>query len=73
MQLSTNELKNVVAGILGVMDYAERVAALPDCNTCGKVKACEYLPKPGESVRINCPLWEQPGQIAPPVQQGAQE
>lgn len=58
MTLSTSELKNVVAGILGIMDYAERVNALPDCNDCGKAKECEYAPKPGEYTRINCPLHE---------------
>ena len=36
-------------------DYYDRVASLPDCNDCGR-GACEYKPRWGEQVRINCPL-----------------
>ena len=36
--------------------YSDRVAAMNDCNNCGAA-ACEYRPRPGEAVRINCPLW----------------
>lgn len=37
-------------------NYYERITALPDCNTCAiSHLACEYLPEPGQSVRINCP------------------
>ena len=32
------------------------ISRLPDCNTCTDRK-CQYRPKPGELVRINCPLW----------------
>lgn len=28
-----------------------------DCNDCSKTKICRYVPKWGELVRINCPLW----------------
>ena len=38
------------------IQYYDRVSCLPDCNDCGRAKECEYLPKPGEQVRINCPL-----------------
>lgn len=39
--------------------YYERVTFYNDCNNCGKGRKnkCEYLPKPGTMVRINCPLW----------------
>ena len=30
--------------------------SMPNCETCGK--ECEYRVRPGERVRINCPLWE---------------
>ena len=37
---------------------AERISKQPCCNTCGKLKTCEYRPEWGEPTRINCPLWE---------------
>ena len=39
--------------------YYDRVTSYNDCNNCGKGRKnkCEYLPKPGTMVRINCPLW----------------
>lgn len=40
-------------------DYYDRVASLPDCNDCGRWD-CEYKPRWGEQVRINCPLWRGP-------------
>lgn len=42
--------------IADCIQYYERVSCLPDCNDCGRNPECEYLPKPGEQVRINCPL-----------------
>lgn len=33
------------------------IVSNPDCNTC-KNKNCEYRPKPGDTTRFNCPLWE---------------
>ena len=35
----------------------KRVKACHDCNDCGR-SPCEYIPYPGETTRINCPLWE---------------
>lgn len=42
------------------ISYYERTTDLPDCNTCGR-RDCRYKPKLGETVRINCPLWEEEG------------
>lgn len=36
----------------------DHIMALPNCNGCRKQKECEHVPKWGERVRINCPLWE---------------
>ena len=33
-----------------------RVKACHDCNDCGR-PVCEYFPDPGQTTRINCPLW----------------
>ena len=29
-----------------------------DCNICNKKNTCEYVPKPGQMVRYNCPWFE---------------
>lgn len=47
--------RNVCNGC-GYIAHCNMVAELPDCNTCGTAD-CEYKPAPGETVRINCPLW----------------
>lgn len=36
----------------------DQIQDLPDCNTCGR-ENCEYRPRWGEAVRLNCPLWEE--------------
>lgn len=42
----------------GVKCYADQVAGLPNCNDCGAGKTCDFMPKPGQHTRINCPLWQ---------------
>ena len=37
--------------------HSEAVAKLPNCMDCGAAATCEYIPKPGQMARINCPLW----------------
>ena len=53
--------KAIVKALYYVIDcvkFADRVSKLPCCNTCGKLKDCEYRPEWGDSVWWNCPLWE---------------
>lgn len=38
-------------------DFYERIIALHSCNDCGSRNSCEYAPRPGQPIRINCPLW----------------
>lgn len=40
------------------MMYEER-KVMKDCHDCGITESCKYLPKLGELVRINCPLWRE--------------
>ena len=47
--------------IADCVGLAERVMKQPCCNTCGKMKDCEYRPEWGDSTRINCPLWKADG------------
>lgn len=37
--------------------YADEMAKLPDCNTCGDKMRCGHRPPPGAFVRVNCPLY----------------
>jgi hypothetical protein len=55
-----HDIARTLHHIADCVGYYERIAPLPDCNTCGKRK-CEYRPKLGETVRINCPLWIEEG------------
>lgn len=34
-----------------------KITALHDCNDCGIRGTCKFSPRPGQAVRINCPLW----------------
>ena len=40
------------------LESYESLLDLPNCNNCGILKTCKYVPKLGERVRINCPLWQ---------------
>ena len=39
--------------------YFKDLSSKPDCNTCEK-RSCEYKPRPGAIVRVNCPLYSGP-------------
>lgn len=46
--------------IISICDYARLGASVSthdNCNNCAD-KGCQYRPKPGQSVRWNCPLWK---------------
>lgn len=54
--METEDFARMLHHIADEVQYALNVQSYNDCNTCGK-KQCEYKPKCGEMVRINCPLW----------------
>lgn len=39
--------------------YFKDLSSKPDCNTCEK-RNCDYRPKIGATVRVNCPLYSGP-------------
>lgn len=39
--------------------YFKDLSSKPDCNTCEK-RNCDYRPKLGATVRVNCPLYSGP-------------
>ena len=56
--MTNEELKALCYKIIDLIDYAERIGKLPNCNTCSGQKYCTKAPKVGEMVRINCFAWE---------------
>ncbi len=57
------ELARMLISISDLAQYALRVQSYSDCNTCGISKDCDYAPKVGEMVRINCPLWKSKSEV----------
>lgn len=47
-----------VSYILDTLMAYRNIVQRGNCNTCKKKKECEYVPKPVELVRYNCPLFE---------------
>lgn len=43
--------------ILNSLILTKDIVKTPSCNNCNK-KDCEHKPKPGETTRFNCFLWE---------------
>lgn len=56
------KMREALLWLADMLLYAEKTMDACDCNNCGKWMRCEYLPKPGQLVRINCPLWIKRGQ-----------
>lgn len=51
-----NAIKDV-AYILDSLMALRNIYQTGSCNDCGAVKTCEYVPKPGQMVRYNCPFY----------------
>ena len=47
-----------VAYILDTLMAYRNIVDSGGCNSCGKKKNCEYVPKPGQLVRYNCPFYK---------------
>ena len=63
MSVSTAEqLAITLSYIADCVQYAESMRAQPNCNSCGRER-CEYGPRLGRPIRINCPLWEEEMEI----------
>lgn len=53
------ELEQVKAERDAYQVYFKDLSSKPDCNTCEK-RNCDYRPKIGATVRVNCPLYSGP-------------
>ena len=47
-----------IAYILDTLMAYRNIVDSGDCNRCGKKKTCEFVPKPGQLVRYNCPFYK---------------
>ena len=52
------ELEKVKAERDAYKIYFDDLSSKPDCNTCGD-RDCPYMPRVGDTVRVNCPLWRE--------------
>jgi len=46
------------AYILDCLRALRSIYETGDCNICASKKDCEYVPKPGQMVRYNCPFYK---------------
>lgn len=56
--MKIDDLISDVAYILDCLRFTKTVGELNNCNTCLN-RSCQYRPKPGESVRYNCPHYDE--------------
>ena len=52
--------EEIIRILFSILDYARlgyNVSTYDNCNNC-KRKGCVYIPKLGQTVRWNCPLWK---------------
>ena len=56
--ITLEEGMNWIQDLMARSNELTRLLLAPSCNDCGW-KLCKYRPDPGETVRINCPLWKE--------------
>ena len=62
MRIGEEERAKIMEALLYLADsmvLLNDIAKMNTCNDCGIQRKCNYCPRPGESVRYNCPLWQQ--------------
>ena len=63
-----SRLDEIIASVAYISDalmaYRNIVETGRDCNQCGAKDTCGYVPKPGQLVRYNCPLYVGEGEPA---------
>lgn len=48
--------------IVSLLTTLKEIMESGDCNTCAAKYKCQYVPKPGERTRYNCPLFQKAGE-----------
>lgn len=52
------KLRQTLLYLADCMVAVDSMTEMHNCNDCGAVRRCAYVPEPGQPVRWNCPLWE---------------
>lgn len=53
------DLSDTLHYIVESLRELDRISRMHSCNDCAKLGGiCEYMPEWGESVRYNCPHWD---------------
>lgn len=52
------KLRQTLLYLADAMVAVDTMKEMHNCNDCGNVRQCSYVPEPGQPVRWNCPLWE---------------
>lgn len=52
------KLRQMLLYLADCMVAADSMTEMPNCNDCGIIRHCAYVPDPGQPVRWNCPLWQ---------------
>jgi len=55
----TELISTICNRINAAVNMYDTIITLNTCNSCNKNNSCEYVPEEGETVRLNCPLWEE--------------
>ena len=56
-----NKLNTTISNVAYILDSLRALRNIyetGDCNICASKKDCEYVPKPGQMVRYNCPFYK---------------
>ena len=53
------KLRQTLLYLADVMVAVDTMQSMHNCNDCGIVRKCDYVPEPGAPVRWNCPLWQE--------------
>lgn len=55
------KLRSVLLYVADCMLAVDEMQSQHNCNDCGLKRECAYVPKLGQPVRWNCPLWQKRG------------
>lgn len=61
-----SRLDDVIADVAYILDTLiayRRITEKGCCNNCDKRTRCVWVPKPGETVRYNCPFYKKEGDV----------
>jgi hypothetical protein len=64
--MTEDRLNKTISDMSYVLDsliLLRQIQSTGDCNVCACQKECEYVPKPGQMVRYNCPFYKTESEV----------